>query len=125
MNTPQLIDLPNFADTRGELSIAEEIKNIPFKIAAAYLARGIKNRKNAGDGAEKFIVALSGSLETELDDGKAKTIFRLDSPRRGLYVPPTHKVEMRGAAQDAAVLILASAPIAANGCNKEFKLNPA
>ena len=36
METPQIINLPKIGDKRGNLSVIEEFKQIPFKIERTY-----------------------------------------------------------------------------------------
>ena len=68
-----LLDLPKILDKRGNLSIIEELKNIPFKIARTYWIYDVPGGEVRGGHAyrrnEEFIVALSGSFDIVLDDG--------------------------------------------------------
>jgi oxalate decarboxylase/phosphoglucose isomerase-like protein (cupin superfamily) len=87
----QLIDLPKVLDKRGNLSIIEEYKNIPFKIERAFWIYDVPGGESRGGHAYKknqeFIVALSGSFDVILDDGKEKKVFPLNRSYYGLYVP--------------------------------------
>lgn len=72
----EVIDLPKFLDKRGNLSFAEEFKQIPFKIARSYWIYDVPGGEPRGGHAYKenqeFIIALSGSFDVVLDDGKEK-----------------------------------------------------
>lgn len=107
---PKIIDLPKFKDARGELSIIEEIKNIPFNIARVYLAHGIPKNKNdyTNTESEKFIVALSGSFDVNLYDNVKKYKFELDTPSRGLYIPKGTYIKIENCFENSIVLILES-----------------
>ena len=87
----RIIDLPKILDRRGNLSIIEQYKNIPFKIARTYWIYDVPGGEKRGGHAyrenEEFIVALSGSFDVVLDDGKSKEIFSLNRSYYGLYVP--------------------------------------
>ena len=109
-----LLDLPKILDKRGNLSIIEELKNIPFKIARTYwiydvpggeVRGGHEYRRN-----EEFIVALSGSFDIILDDGTEKKIFSLNRSYYGLYVPKGLWREMNNFSTNSLALILASIP---------------
>ena len=73
-----LVNLPKILDKRGNLSFIEEFKNIPFKIARVYWIYDVPGGEVRGGHAyrenEEFIVALSGSFDVVLDDGKKKKI---------------------------------------------------
>jgi len=75
----QLIDLPKFLDKRGNLSVIEEITNVPFKIERTYWIYDVPGGEVRGGHAYKenqeFIVALSGSFDVILDDGIEKKHF--------------------------------------------------
>lgn len=72
----QVINLPKILDRRGNLSIIEEFKNIPFKIERTYWIYDVPGGEHRGGHAYKenqeFIVALSGSFDVILDDGHEK-----------------------------------------------------
>lgn len=109
-----LIDLPKILDKRGNLSIIEELKNIPFKIARTYWIYDVPGGEARGGHAyrknEEFIVALSGSFDIVLDDGAEKKIFSLNRSYYGLYVPKGLWREMNNFSTNSLALILASTP---------------
>lgn len=110
----QLIQLPKILDKRGNLSIIEEFKNIPFKIARTYWIYDVPGGEHRGGHAyrenEEFIVALSGSFDVILDDGKEKKTFSLNRSYYGLYVPKGIWREMNNFSTNSLALILASTP---------------
>lgn len=109
-----LFDLPKILDKRGNLSIIEEFKNIPFKIARTYWIYDVPGGEVRGGHAyrrnEEFIVALSGSFDIVLDDGTEKKIFSLNRSYYGLYVPKGLWREMNNFSTNSLALILASIP---------------
>lgn len=110
----KLIDLPKILDKRGNLSIIEEFKNIPFKIQRTYWIYDVPGGEARGGHAyrenEEFIVALSGSFDVVLDDGKEKKTFSLNRSYYGLYVPKELWREMNNFSTNSLALILASTP---------------
>ena len=88
---PKIIDLPKILDRRGNLSVIEELKDIPFKIERTYYIYDVPGGETRGGHAYKenqeFIVALSGSFDVVLHDGKEEQRFHLNRSYYGLYVP--------------------------------------
>lgn len=113
-NKIALITLPKILDKRGNLSIIEEFKNIPFKIARTYWIYDVPGGEHRGGHAyrenEEFIVALSGSFDVILDDGQEKKTFSLNRSYYGLYVPKGIWREMNNFSTNSLALILASTP---------------
>lgn len=113
-NKIKQIQLPKILDKRGNLSIIEEFKNIPFKIARTYWIYDLPGGEHRGGHAyrenEEFIVALSGSFDVILDDGQEKKTFSLNRSYYGLYVPKGIWREMNNFSTNSLALILASTP---------------
>ncbi|GAA6241617.1 FdtA/QdtA family cupin domain-containing protein [Bacteroides fragilis] len=108
----EIIELPKIFDRRGNLSIIEEFKNIPFKIERTYWIYDVPGGEKRGGHAykenEEFIVALSGSFDVILDDGKEKKTFSLNRSYYGLYVPKGLWREMNNFSTNSLALVLAS-----------------
>jgi dTDP-4-dehydrorhamnose 3,5-epimerase-like enzyme len=87
----KIIDLPKFLDARGNLSFAENHKQIPFEIKRTYWLYDVPGGECRGGHAyrenEEFIIALSGSFDVVLDDGCQRKAFSLNRSYYGLYVP--------------------------------------
>jgi len=114
----QVINLPKILDRRGNLSIIEEFKNIPFKIERTYWIYDVPGGEHRGGHAYKenqeFIVALSGSFDVILDDGHEKKTFSLNRSYYGLYVPKGLWREMNNFSTNSLALVLASTSYDAN-----------
>lgn len=110
----RIIDLPKFLDRRGNLSFVEEFKHIPFKIERTYWIYDVPGGEARGGHAYKenqeFIIALSGSFDVVLDDGKERKTFHLNRSYYGLYVPKRIWREMNNFSTNSLALILASTP---------------
>lgn len=108
----EIINLPKFLDKRGNLSFAEEFKQVPFQIARTYWIYDVPGGEARGGHAyrenEEFIIALSGSFDVILDDGKEKKTFSLNRSYYGLYVPKGLWRQMENFSTNSLALILAS-----------------
>lgn len=91
MEGAAIIELPKVKDKRGNLSFFENDNQIPFKIKRTYWIYDVPGGEYRGSHAFKeskeFIVALSGSFDVVLNDGKEEKIFQLNRSYLGLYVP--------------------------------------
>lgn len=112
MDKPRIIDLPKFLDARGNLSFVEQENHVPFKIRRTYWLYDVPGGECRGGHAYKenqeFIVALSGSFDVILDDGKEKKIFTLNRSYYGLYVPKGLWREMENFSTNSLAMILSS-----------------
>ena len=114
MKQPEIINLPKIGDKRGNLSLVEEFKHIPFKIERTYWIYDVPGGEKRGGHAyrenQEFIVALSGSFDVVLDDGKEKKLYSLNRSYYGLYVPKGWWRQMENFSTNALALVLASTP---------------
>jgi glyoxylate utilization-related uncharacterized protein len=110
--SPRLINLPRFLDHRGNLSVVEECKEIPFRIRRAYwvydVPGGESREGHAYHESREFIVALSGSFDVVVDDGKTRQTFQLNRSYYGLYVPAGIWRTLTNFSTNSLALILAS-----------------
>lgn len=111
-NIIKLIKLPKFLDARGNLSFIEQENHIPFKIQRTYWIYDVPGGEKRGGHAykenEELIVALSGSFDVIVDDGKEKRTFSLNRSYYGLYVPKGTWREMQNFSTNSLALILSS-----------------
>lgn len=112
MQKSQIIHLPRILDARGNLSVIEEFKEIPFKIKRAYWIYDVPGGECRGGHAYKenieFVVAMSGSFDVVLDDGETKNVYTLNRSYYGLYVPNGVWREMENFSTNSVALILSS-----------------
>ena len=108
----KIINLSQYLDHRGNLSVIEEWKDIPFKIERAYWIYDVPGGEKRGGHAhrenQEFIVALSGSFDVVLDDGKGRRVFSLNRSYYGLYVPQGIWREMQNFSTNSVALELGS-----------------
>lgn len=108
----RIIYLPKIEDPRGNLSIIEQINQIPFTIKRVYWIYDVPGGKDRGAHAYKenqeFIVALSGSFDVILDDGEKQMTYSLNRSYFGLYVPKGMWRVMTNFSTNSVALILSS-----------------
>lgn len=124
-NEAKIVELAKHFDPRGNLSVIEEFKDIPFKIERIYWIYDVPGGEARGGHAykenEEFIVAMSGSFDVVLDDGKIKKIFHLNRSYYGLYVPKGIWREMENFSTNSLALILASTKFDANDYIRDYE----
>jgi hypothetical protein len=107
----RLIDLPRLNDDRGSLTFVEPPR-VPFEIARIYYlyetpagaARGAHGHRQL----EQLMIAVSGSVDVELDDGVHRKTFRLSRPDQGLYVTSMMWRNLTNFGPNTVCLVLAS-----------------
>jgi UDP-2-acetamido-3-amino-2,3-dideoxy-glucuronate N-acetyltransferase len=105
-------NFPVIPDLRGNLSVGEFDKQIPFKPLRYFLVFDVPSRELRGEHAHhqchQFLICLRGSCSVVADDGEHRVEVTLDSPQRGLYLPPmTWGIQYKYSA-DAMLLVFAS-----------------
>jgi dTDP-4-dehydrorhamnose 3,5-epimerase-like enzyme len=107
-----LINLPKIEDPRGNLSVIEECKDIPFTIKRTYWIYDVPGGQVRGGHAfrkqQEFIVALSGSFDVTVDDGKEKNVFTLNRSYYGLYIPAGMWRQMVNFSTNSLAMIISS-----------------
>ena len=107
----KIIDIPKIEDRRGNLSVVEEFKNVPFHIARAYWLYDVPAGAMRGGHAHKrlkqLLIALSGSFTVTLDDGHEKRKILLN-PYQGLLIETGIWRTIDDFSSGAVCLVLAS-----------------
>lgn len=110
----RIIQLPKVIDSRGNLSIVEENRHIPFAVERCYWIYDVPGGETRGGHAyydnQEFIVALSGSFDVTIDDGSRQQVFSLNRSYYGLYVPRGMWRQMSNFSTNSLALIMASIP---------------
>lgn len=108
----EIIQLPKISDVRGNLSFIESSHHIPFDIKRVYYLYDVPGGSNRGSHAHKklhqFIVAMSGSFDVVLDDGKKQQRFHLNRSYYGLYICPMMWRFLDNFSSGAVCMVLAS-----------------
>lgn len=111
-DSAKIIDLPRFLDARGNLSFAEQLNQVPFELQRVYWLYDVPGGESRGGHAYKtnqeFIIALSGSFDVVIDNGRQKKNFTLNRSYYGLYVPQGLWREMHNFSTNSFALVLSS-----------------
>jgi dTDP-4-dehydrorhamnose 3,5-epimerase-like enzyme len=87
----KIINFPKIPDDRGNLSFFEGEKHVPFSIARAYWIYDVPGGETRGGHAyetlQEVIIALSGSFDVVLNDGRETRKYFLNRSYYGLYIP--------------------------------------
>ncbi len=110
--TSALVELPLVEDLRGLLSFGEIGRQVPFEVKRYFLVFGVSTARIRGEHSHKklhqFLVCVHGSLSVAIDDGATRKEYLLDSPAKGLHLPPMVWGVFYGFSPDAVLLVLAS-----------------
>jgi dTDP-4-dehydrorhamnose 3,5-epimerase-like enzyme len=108
----KLIYFPKINDARGNLSFIEEKNQIPFLIKRVYYLYDVPSGATRGGHAHKelqqIVIALSGSFDVILDDGRNRQAYFLNRPHYGLYIPPGVWRELENFSSNSIALSLVS-----------------
>jgi len=108
----KIIDLPKIHDPRGNLTFIEGGAHIPFPIQRVYYLYDVPGGSERGGHAHKelhqLIIAMSGSFDVLLDDGKEKRRYHLNRSYTGLYVCPMIWRELDNFSSGSVCMVLAS-----------------
>jgi dTDP-4-dehydrorhamnose 3,5-epimerase-like enzyme len=108
----KIIELPKISDPRGNLTFIEANRHIPFSIERVYYLYDVPGGAERGGHAHKalqqLIIAMSGSFDVVLSDGKEKKRYHLNRSYFGLYVPTMLWRELDNFSSGAVCMVLAS-----------------
>lgn len=108
----QIISLPRINDPRGNLTFVEGNEHIPFDIRRVYYLYDVPGGAERGGHAHKelhqLIIAMSGSFDIHLDNGRTKKTVHLNRSYQGLYVCPMIWRDIDNFSSGAVCMVLAS-----------------
>ncbi len=108
----KILELPKITDPRGNLTFIEGGDHIPFDIQRVYylydVPGGAERGGHAHKGLHQLIIAMSGSFDVVLDDGKNKKRVHLARSYYGLYVCPMIWRELDNFSSGSVCMVLAS-----------------
>ena len=107
-----LIDLPKINDPRGNLTFIESNQQIPFGIERVYYIYDVPGGSERGGHAHRnlhqFLIAMSGSFDALLDDGREQKHIHLNRSHYGLYVCPMIWRVLDNFSSNSVCMVLAS-----------------
>ena len=108
----KLLDIPKILDKRGNLSFIEGLNHIPFNIERCHWIYDVPGGEKRGGHAylsnQEFIVALSGSFDVIVNNGKEDKIYHLNRSYYGLYLPAMYWRQMENFSTNSLALVLSS-----------------
>lgn len=108
----KFVNLPKIEDPRGNLSFIEEENHIPFSIQRTYWIYDVPGGQVRGGHAfkvqQEFIVAISGSFDVIINNGKEQKTFTLNRSYNGLYVPAGIWRQMENFSTNSLAMVLSS-----------------
>lgn len=120
----QLIEIPKIQDRRGNLSVIEG-NTIPFASKRVYYLYDVPSGSKRGGHAHKkqqeFLIALSGSFDVVLKDGKSSQTVTLNRPNLGLLIVEGIWRELQNFSSGAVCLVLASDEFDEEDYIREYK----
>lgn len=106
-----LIEIPRIIDPRGNLAVIEK-EVLPYAIKRVYYLHDVPSGAYRGGHAHKeckeLLIAVSGSFEVVLDNGKEKERVMLNKPNQGLLIDVNIWRELENFSSGAVCLVLAS-----------------
>lgn len=108
----ELQNLPLISDIRGDLSVGEFNKAIPFTAKRYFVVFNVPGTDVRGEHAHKkchqFLICIKGYLHVMVDDGTHREEYLLNRPNLGLYLPPMVWGVQYKYSEDAVLLVFAS-----------------
>lgn len=109
-----IITLPKILDKRGNLSFAENGRQIPFAVSRVHWIYDVPGGETRGGLAyketEEFVIALSGSFDVVVDDGSSVKRIALNRSYYGVYIPKGTWRSLDNFSTNSVALIAASTP---------------
>jgi dTDP-4-dehydrorhamnose 3,5-epimerase-like enzyme len=122
----RIINLPKVLDDRGNLSFFQNSDQLPFEIKRVYWIYDVPGGEQRGGHAYKdlqeVIIALSGSFDVVLNDGRQEKVYSLNRSYYGLYVPQKIWRHMENFSTNALALIATDAFYDADQYMRDFDL---
>lgn len=115
----RIIEFPERTDERGSLSFAESMHHIPFQVERAFWVYGVPEGRTRGGHSHsetaEVVIPVTGSFNMMVDDGTRKATVLMDSPTKGILIPPGVWCELRDFSPGTVCVVFASHPYNASG----------
>lgn len=120
----KIIKIPKIEDPRGNLSVLEN-NVIPYEIKRVYYLYDVPSGAERGGHSHKeqqeFLIALSGSFDVILNDGKEQEKVTLNKPFEGLLISNGIWRELKNFSSGAVCLVVASDVFSEDDYIREFE----
>ena len=109
----RVIEFPVSGDSRGNLTVVEGMC-LPFEIARVFyldvVPGGASRAGHANRQGDHVLIAVAGSFDVILDDGRSRERLTLSRSSYGLFVPRLIWRELEQFSSGAVCLVVASLP---------------
>lgn len=120
----RIIELQKIEDPRGNLTVTEGMKDVPFEIRRVYWVYDVPSGQYRGGHAHKkcleMLVAMSGSFHVTLDDGHTRETILLNHPYQGLLIETGIWRTLDDFSSGAVCMVLASEPFEEEDYIREY-----
>lgn len=107
-----MVKLPKIQNSAGNITILENLNNIPFNVKRIYYLYDVPmGSERGGHGhyeLEQYIIAVSGSFSFVLYDGENEKEVFLNDPSKALHIKPGIWREIKNFSSGSICLVLAS-----------------
>lgn len=108
----RIVELPRITDPRGNLTFIEGGRHVPFDVRRVYYLYDVPGgASRAGHGhrtLHQLMIAMSGSFDVTLDDGRGKRKYHLNRSYYGLYICPMIWRDIDNFSSGSVCMVLAS-----------------
>lgn len=106
----KILEFPQLGDQRGQLVVAESMKDIPFDIKRIFYIYDTKGDVIRGQHANKnssfVLINLKGECKIKADDGFNREVIVLDKPYKAVYMGKMVWKDMYDFSKDSILLVL-------------------
>lgn len=109
----RILKLPKISDRRGSLTYLESNRHVPFQVRRAYWIYDVPGGDEGAGGhayrkLEEFVVAMSGSFDVTIFDGREERTYTMNRSYFGLYLPRLVWRRIDNFSTNSVCLVLAS-----------------
>ena len=124
-STARVIDFSQNTDARGVLIVGEHPTSLPFEVLRFFLVKDVPAGDTRGDHAHRechqLLICTAGRIDvTVVSPEGSRSIISLDTPDRGLHIPPLVWAQQCYLTPDATLLVFASHQYADSDYVRDF-----
>lgn len=120
----KIINIPKINNAKGNIGVIENT-TIPFDVKRVYylfdIPSGAKRGGHAHKKLKQVLIAISGSFDVVLKDGKSKEIITLNRPDKGLLIENNIWRELENFSSGSVCLVLASEEFSEDDYIRNYK----
>ncbi len=121
----RILNFPKIYDVHGSLTFIEGGRQVPFDIQRVYYLYDVPGGETRAGHAhmalQQCLIAISGSFDVTLDDGRSRRKYHLNRSYFGLYIPAMVWREIDNFSSGAVCVALASLHYDAGDYIRDYK----